>query len=112
MRPTERGSRTGKGTTAQAEDIFLSQRAWHVGIAIALTNYTHTRARGSLVAYRSLLAGTYSSGARRLLDQLLRTRVPDHRPDTGASLIVAVLLSLGIWAAIWGVTASLFSAAG
>ena len=67
---------------------------------------------GELVAYRSLLAGTYSSDARRSLDQLLRTRVPDHRPDTRASLIVTLLLSLGIWAAIWGAVASLLSAAG
>jgi hypothetical protein len=62
------------------------------------------------VTYRSLLAGTYSSDDRRSPDQLLRKRVSDHRPDTLASLIVTVLLSLGVWAAIWGAVASLLSA--
>jgi hypothetical protein len=61
------------------------------------------------MAYRSLLAGTYSSDDRRSLEQLLRKRVPDHRPDTRASLIVTVLLSLGVWAAIWGAITSLLS---
>jgi hypothetical protein len=36
---------------------------------------------------------------------------PHHRLDAGAYLIVTVLLSLGIWAAIWEAVASLFSAA-
>jgi hypothetical protein len=80
-----------------------------VGIAIALTNCTYTRAPGELVTYRNLFAGTYSSDDRRSLDQLLRKRVPDHRPDTRASLIVTVLLSLGVWAAIWGGITSLLS---
>jgi hypothetical protein len=31
---------------SQAEDIFLTQRAWRVGIAIVLTNLAHTRWRG------------------------------------------------------------------
>jgi hypothetical protein len=34
----------------------------------------------------------------------------DDRPDTGAYLILISLLSLGLWAAIWGAVASLFSA--
>jgi hypothetical protein len=34
-----------KGT--QAEDIFLTPRAWRVGIVMVLTNCTYTRARGS-----------------------------------------------------------------
>jgi hypothetical protein len=67
--------------------------------------------RGELVAYRSLLAGTYSLDDRRLADRLLGKHAPDHSPDTGASLIVTLLLSLGLWGAIWGALASLFSAA-
>jgi hypothetical protein len=35
---------------------------------------------------------------------------PYHRPDTGATLIAVPLLSLGLWAAIWGAVAALFSA--
>ena len=34
----------------------------------------------------------------------------DDRPDTGAYLVLISLLSLGLWAAIWGVVAFLFSA--
>jgi hypothetical protein len=33
-------------------------------------------------------------------------------PDTGASLILISLLSLGLWAAIWGTVASLAAASG
>jgi hypothetical protein len=32
------------------------------------------------------------------------------RPGTGSYLVLISLLSLGLWAAIWGVVASLFSA--
>ena len=32
------------------------------------------------------------------------------RPELGASLIMTLLLSLGLWAAIWGALASLASA--
>jgi hypothetical protein len=34
----------------------------------------------------------------------------DDRPDTGAYLALISLLSLGLWAAIWGAVVSLFSA--
>ena len=29
-------------------------------------------------------------------------RAPDERPNTGSILIVTLLLSLALWAAIWG----------
>jgi hypothetical protein len=64
------------------------------------------------VAYRSLLAGTYSLDDRGSAERPLGKRASDPRPDAPAYLIVTVLLSLGIWAAIWGAVASLFSAAG
>jgi hypothetical protein len=35
---------------------------------------------------------------------------PYDKPDTGVCLALISLLSLGLWAAIWGVVASLFSA--
>ena len=37
---------------------------------------------------------------------------PHDWPDTGASLILISLLSLGLWAAIWGTVASLASVLG
>jgi hypothetical protein len=63
------------------------------------------------VAYRSLSAGTYFLDDRRSAERPLGKRAADHSPDSGASLIVVSLLSLGLWAAIWGAVASLFSAA-
>jgi len=35
---------------------------------------------------------------------------PDDQPDTGVCLALVTLLSLGLWAAIWGAVAALFSA--
>jgi hypothetical protein len=35
---------------------------------------------------------------------------PDNQPNTGPYLVLVSLLSLGLWAAIWGAVASLFSA--
>jgi hypothetical protein len=49
-------------------------------------------------------------GNERLV-QPFEMRASDHRPDEPASLIVTVLLSLGIWATIWGAVTSLFSVA-
>jgi hypothetical protein len=57
-----------------------------------------------------LSPGAYSVSNRTLLAQPFGKRAPQL--DTGAYLIMTVLLSLGIWAAIWGGIASFFSAAG
>jgi hypothetical protein len=57
-----------------------------------------------------LSPGAYSVSNRTLPAQPFEKHAP--RLDTGAYLIMTVLLSLGVWAAIWGVIASLFSAAG
>jgi hypothetical protein len=62
------------------------------------------------VADSSLLAGTYSLGDRWSAERPLRKRASDYPPDAPAYLIVTVLLSLGIWTAIWVAVTSLFSA--
>jgi hypothetical protein len=59
-----------------------------------------------------LSTGAYSVGDCTLLARPFGKRAPHHRLDAGAYLIMTVLLSLGVWAAIWGAVASLFSAAG
>jgi len=67
---------------------------------------------GGLMDSKILSHGAYSADDCTLLVQPFGKRAPDHRLDTGAYLIMTVLLSLGVWAAIWGAVASLFSAAG
>jgi hypothetical protein len=64
---------------------------------------------GELVDSKIVLHDAYSVDDRRPPAQPLGKRAP-HRPDVGATLIVTLLLSLGVWAAIWGAVASLFSA--
>jgi hypothetical protein len=59
-----------------------------------------------LTDIKILSQGAYSVKDHKLPAQLFGNRVPDHRLDTGAYLIVTVLLSLGLWAAV----TSLFSA--
>ena len=109
MASRERGSRTGKGITRRLRTSFDTPSVAR-GYRNCVNELHVHQSTGELVADRSLLAGTYSSDDRRSLDQLLRERVPDHQPDTRASLIVTVLLSLGIWATIWGAVTSLLSA--
>ena len=41
-----------------------------------------------------------------------KRRIPYGRPDTGAYLLVVSILSLGLWAAIWGTVASLAAVLG
>jgi hypothetical protein len=47
-----------------------------------------------------------------LLAEQFNKHKPDDWPDTRASLILISLLSLGLWAAIWGTVASLAAALG
>jgi hypothetical protein len=46
----------------------------------------------------------YDADALRLPAQPFDKDKPCDWPDTGASLILISLLSLGFWAAIWGAT--------
>jgi len=70
----------------------------------------NTRRKGSLVNSKNRLQSPYSVNDRRRPAQLLEER-GRGRPDMGTSLITTLLLSLGLWAAIWGVVASLASVA-
>ena len=53
----------------------------------------------------------YSANDWRLAAQPFEEPASRNRPHTDLTLIVTLLLSLGLWAAIWGVVASLASAA-
>jgi hypothetical protein len=60
---------------------------------------------GELVDSKTVLHDAYSVDDRWLPAQSFRKRAPHHRLGTGATLIVVSLLSLGVWAAIWGAVA-------
>ena len=50
------------------------------------------------------LRGGFSLPDWRLPAELFEKPASDDRADTGASLILISLLSVGLWAAIWGAT--------
>jgi hypothetical protein len=63
-----------------------------------------------LIDSKILPHGSYSANDRRLQAQSFEKRAPHHRLGTGTFLIVTLLPSLGLWAGIWAVVTSLFSA--
>jgi len=70
-------------------------------------NLLNTRRKGSLVNSKIRLQSPYSVNDWRRPAQPSEKRAPYGRPGIGASLITTLLLSLGLWAAIWGTVASL-----
>ena len=79
------------------------------GIKIALAISIHQIMAG-LVESKIRSRGGYLINDWRLWAKPFQGISSDDRPDTGAYLVLISLLSLGLWAAIWGVVASLFSA--
>jgi hypothetical protein len=69
-----------------------------VRVDIALPNFMHTRP-GKLVESK-----IRSRGAWGLPAKAFEKHQAYDWPDTGASLILILVLSLGLWAAIWGAT--------
>ena len=55
-------------------------------------------------------SATRSHAAWVLADKQLEKRASDDWLDTRSDLIVILLLSFGLWAAIWGAVGSLFGA--
>ena len=66
------------------------------------------RITGELVDSKVPLRGAYSADQRSAV-RWIGERTPNHWSD-GASLTIALLLSLGVWAAIWQAVAWLASA--
>ena len=56
------------------------------------------------------LHGAYFGHHWRLWTEPFDEITSCDRPDTGSYLVLISLLSLGLWAAIWGIVAALFSA--
>jgi hypothetical protein len=66
--------------------------------------------KGGLADSKIRLESSYSVNDWRRLAEQFEKHAPYGRPNIGASLIMTLLLSLGLWAGIWGVVASLASA--
>ena len=66
---------------------------------------------GALVLHGKIPSeGSYSAADWSSPGDLFGNGALDDRLDADASLIVVIALSVGLWAAIWWVVASLFSA--
>jgi hypothetical protein len=75
---------------------------------VCLTKLSTHRNTGELVDRKALLEGAYSVDQRSAV-RCIGDRTPDDWSD-GASLTVVLLLSLGVWAALWEAVGLLASA--
>ena len=75
---------------------------------VCLTLSAHTETQEELMDSRILLKGAYSADPKSVV-RWIEERTPDQWSD-GASLTTVLLLSLGLWGAVWQVIASLASA--
>ena len=91
-------------TSDRERALFLTRgkRRRHL---VCLTKLSTHRITGELVDSKVLLKAAYSADQRSAV-RWIGDHTPNHWSD-GASLTLVLLLSLGIWAAIWQAVAFL-----
>ena len=90
------------------QDPFLTQVMRRDGMINALTNLAKHQMEG-LVDSKIRSHSAYSANDWRLAAQPFEEPASGNRPHTDLTLIVTLLLSLALWAGVWGVVSSLAS---
>ena len=100
------------GTASRQHRGPRTRPLFDMGTSAAALRLRNTRSAhritGELVDSKVPLRGVYSADQRSAV-RWIGERTPNHWSD-GASLTIALLLSLGVWAAIWQAVAWLASA--